>query len=240
MGELHIAITLDEPSLVRNILAQQLVDIHAINERGDQAAHVAARLNRIDCMKLLIEYDAKMGRKNFNGLTPLGEAQMNGNVEIAKLIKDNYTTDETHAYIWDDEFSRECAAWFNSWDEERQVLQWVRVGPMGDVEISNTPPPIDIQRVIEARERYGERNVVRRLHPGSLPSQKQLEFDRKKEQEKQTLAALMKSRAAIVEERCAIKLQSHFRKIKAAKLARIRRMETSAANRMQRRYVFMC
>ena len=239
MTELHIAIKLDQPSVVRSILYQQLVDIHAIDKDGNQGAHIAARLNRVDCMKVLIEYGAKMGRKNFNnGLTPLGESQMNGNTEIATLIRDNYTTDESHEYVWHEEFSRECAAWYDSFDESRQKLQWVRLGPNGEIEISATPPPVDIQRVIEARDKYGERNVVRRLHPGSLPSQQQLEFERKKEEEKRALAAMMKSRAVIVKERCATKLQSHFRKLKAAKLVRIRKRERVAADRIQRRYAF--
>lgn len=237
MTELHIAITLDEPSVVRSILSQQLVDIHTIDNRGDQPAHLAARLNRIECIKVLIEYGAKIGRKNFNNLTPLGEAQMNGHREITALIKDNYTWDETHQYIWDEEIRRECAAWYDSWDETRQVLQWVRVGPDGEMEVSHTPPPMDVQRVIEAREKYGERNVVRVLHPGSLPSQQQLEFDRQKKQEEMALAAMLKSRAAIVEERCATRLQAHFRKIQAAKIARRRSMERVAANRIQKRYV---
>eukprot|EP00956_Cyclotella_meneghiniana_P022215 scaffold41685_cov73-Cyclotella_meneghiniana.AAC.1 len=234
MTELHIAITLDEPSVVRSILSQQLVDIHTIDNRGDQPAHLAARLNRIECIKVLIEYGAKIGRKNFNNLTPLGEAQMNGHREITALIKDNYTWDETHQYIWDEEIRRECAAWYDSWDETRQVLQWVRVGPDGEMEVSHTPPPMDVQRVIEAREKYGERNVVRVLHPGSLPSQQQLEFDRQKKQEEMALAAMLKSRAAIVEERCATRLQAHFRKIQASKIARRRSMERVAANRIQK------
>lgn len=236
--ELHIAVKLDEPDVVRNLLEQQLCNIHAIDENGDQAAHLAARLNRIGCMQVLIEFDAKMGRKNFNSLTPLGEAQMHGHREIATLIKNNYTTDQSHSYIWDEEVRDECATWFDSYDDERQALQWVRVGPNGEVEISRTPPPMDVQRVIDAREKYGERNVVRRLHPGSLPSQQQLEYERKKELEKQALAALLKSRSAIVEERCAIKLQSHFRKIQAAQLARLRQMESIASRRIQRRYRF--
>ena len=237
MTELHIAIKLNQPSVVRSILSQQLVDIHAIDEDGNQGAHIAARLNRVDCMKVLIEYGANMGRKNFNnGLTPLGESQMNGNVEVATLIRDNYSTIESDGYIWHEDFSRECAAWYDSFDESRQRLQWVRLGPHGEVDISATPPPIDVQRVIKARNKCG-RNVVRRLHPGSLPSQQQLEFDRKKQEEKRVLAAMMKSRAVIVEERCATKLQSHFRKMKAKKLARMQKMKRVAANHIQRRYV---
>jgi ankyrin repeat protein len=39
-----------------------------IDSNGDQPDHIAARLNRIDCLKVLIEYDARLGRKNYFGL----------------------------------------------------------------------------------------------------------------------------------------------------------------------------
>lgn len=236
--ELHIATKLDDPVVVRHLLSQQLCDIHAIDENGDQAAHLASRLNHIECMKILISYDAKIGRKNWNNLTPLGEAQMHGHREIVTLLKENYTTDHRHSYIWDEEIRGECSAWFDSYDEKRQILQWVRVGPDGETEISSTPPPMNIQRIIGARDLYGERNVIRRLRPGSLPSQEQIKYEKKEEKEKQVLDAMMKSRAKIVEERCATKLQSYFRKIRAEKLASIRRVEVAAANRIQIRFRF--
>ena len=68
MSELHIAVSLDQADVVKSILCQNLCDIHDIDTNGDQPAHIAARLNHIDCIKLLIEYDARLGRKNFCGL----------------------------------------------------------------------------------------------------------------------------------------------------------------------------
>ena len=68
MGELHVAVTLDQPKVVRSILSQNLGNIHEIDEHGDQPAHIAARLNNVECIKVLIEYDVRMGRKNFCGL----------------------------------------------------------------------------------------------------------------------------------------------------------------------------
>ena len=61
MSELHIAITNNKPDVVRSILSQSLCNIHEQDDNGDQAAHIAARLNHIDCIKVLIEYDAQMG-----------------------------------------------------------------------------------------------------------------------------------------------------------------------------------
>ena len=110
--------------------------------------------------------------------TPLGEAQMNGNEEIVALIKDNYTTNVPEQYIWHNEVSRETAAWYDTWDDEQQKLQWARLGPDGNVEVSATPPPIDIQRVIEAREAFNERTMIRSIHPKSLLSIRQLEYEK--------------------------------------------------------------
>eukprot|EP00970_Alexandrium_tamarense_P001898 scaffold247_cov189-Alexandrium_tamarense.AAC.3 len=180
MSELYTAITLDQTEVVKTILAHDHCHVNRIDKNGDQPAHLAARLNRIECIKILIEHDARMGRKNFNNLTPLGEAQMNGHTEIVSLIKDNYTTNASQEH-WNDEINREY--------------------PDGTTEVSPTPPPVEMQRVIALREMYGERKVVRRIHPGSLPSQQQLEYEKKKHLEEQRLQLLlMKSRSKIVEE----------------------------------------
>ncbi|EJK64608.1 hypothetical protein THAOC_14643, partial [Thalassiosira oceanica] len=142
-NELHVALRLRSIDLrvVRSILEQNLCSLSEQDEHGDQPAHIAARHGHVDSMKLLIEYDAPMGRKNHANLTPLGEAQMNGHKEIAKLIKDNYSTTASQEYIWDGEIDRETACWFNCYDEEEQRLKWVRLGADGKTEISDTPPP---------------------------------------------------------------------------------------------------
>ena len=57
---------------------------------GNTLAHIAAIHSSKDCLALLIEYDIDVSRKNWDGLTPLGVANMNGRVEAAKLIKNNY------------------------------------------------------------------------------------------------------------------------------------------------------
>jgi ankyrin repeat protein len=128
MSELHIADSLDQPEMTKSILSQNLCNIHEIDENGDQPSRIAARLNHVECTKALIEYDAHMGRKNYCGLTPWGEAQMNGNKEIMALIKDNYTTNVPEQYIWHNEISRETAAWYDTWDDELRRLQWARLG----------------------------------------------------------------------------------------------------------------
>ena len=88
---------------------------------------------------------------------------MNGSTEIETMIKEKYTTN-----VWHAEIEKKTAAWYDTWDGAEQKLQWARLSPSGELEISPTPPPVSIQRVIEAREQHGERKVVRRIHPKSL------------------------------------------------------------------------
>lgn len=236
MSELHIAVSLDQAEVVRSILSQNLCNIHEVDKNGDQAGHIAARRNHEECMKVLIEYDARMGRKNYCGLTPLGEAQMNGNATIVSLIKDNYTSNAPEQYVWHSEFSRETAAWYDVWDDAQQKLQWARLGPNGNVEVSATPPPIDIQRVIEAREAFNERTVVRRIHPKSLLSMTQLAYDKQRQVEQEKLKTILKDRSKLVEERCATKLQAHLRRLQAKRHVEKTQQEKVAATRIQRRF----
>ena len=237
-NELHVALQLRSVDLrvVRSILEQNLCSTSQQDENGDQPAHLAARHGLMDCMKLLIEYDAPMGRKNHANLTPLGEAQMNGHKDIVKLIKENYSTNASHEYIWDGEIDRETACWFDCYDEEEQRLKWVRLGADGKTEISDTPPPIDIQRLIAARESGIDRKVERRIHPKSLLSMRHVEFEKKKVRQEQLLANVLKDRAKHVEERCAVKLQSRYRIVQAKRRIERRFRETVASTRVQRRF----
>ena len=75
---------------------------------GNTLAHIAASHSSKDCLALLIEYDIDVSRKNWDGLTPLGVANMNGRVEAAKLIKNNYIFDT----------SQEEEEWYSSIEHE--------------------------------------------------------------------------------------------------------------------------
>lgn len=237
MSDLHTAITLDQPEVVRSICqSQDLCDIHEIDKNGDQPAHIAARLNHVECIIILMEYDARFGRKNFSGRTPLGEARMNGNADIVQLIKDNYTINVQQEHVWHAEVEKEVAGWRESYDTVEQKVQWHRRKPNGELEISATPPPIEYQRVIHARDTLGERSIVRRIHPKSLISMQQLSYERQHQLEKEKIAQMLKDRSRLVEERCATKLQAHWRKLKAIQMAAYRLEEQVAANRIQRRY----
>jgi hypothetical protein len=168
--------------------------------------------------------------------TPLGEAQMSGNKTIVTLIKENYTTNVPEDYVWNDEIERERSEWYDVLDVESQRIKWCRLGPRGDVEISDTPPPIDIQRVIHARETFEGKNMVRRLHAKSLISMKQMEYDKLRRIEQEKLKTILKNRVKLVEERCATKLQSQWRKLKARLSVERRQREVAAAIRIQKRF----
>ena len=211
--------------------ADHLLDtdiIHDIDSYGNQAAHIAARLNHVNCFKKLIENDVSLGKKNFVGLTPLGEAQMNGNLEIVSLIKDNYTVDDSRSTRWDKEFNTD--GWEEVWSAERQKTQWQRSMPDGHVEISVTPPPVNYQLVLEARK-HCTQPVVRRIHPNSAV----MIFEQQRRKQQARLELVFKERQQIVQERCVTKLQALFRQRKARKSASSLLKQTIAANMIKRR-----
>lgn len=107
---------------------------------GDTLAHMAASHSSTECLALLIEYDIDVSRKNWDGLTPLGVANMNGRIEAAKLIKNNY--------IFDTSKEEEEEEWHSSIEHEIRCSD-------------------DLIRLREAKCRS---KVTRRIHPSALPS----------------------------------------------------------------------
>jgi hypothetical protein len=206
---------------------EDLSNINDIDHRGDQAAHIAARLGHLDCIKLLIKHDARMGRKNFAALTPLGEATMNGNMDIAELIKDCYTTAKAKDDAVCDEISDD--GWIEVWNKDTQKPQWERTLPNGVIETSATPPPANYQLVLKARLRCEDQIVRRNNSISSL-----ILFKKQRRIKQERLELVLKERQRIVEERCAIKLQSIVRKKRARDATRQLRAQALAANRIKR------
>ena len=95
-NDLHRAVYSNHVDETRHLLELHLEYLHQQDENGDQPAHIAARLGHVDCMKVLVEYDAKMGRQNFIGRTPIGEARFHGNKDVVTLLKQHYVFDSNH------------------------------------------------------------------------------------------------------------------------------------------------
>ena len=95
-NELHKAVYINHVYETRFLLEQHLEYLHEQDENGDQPAHIAARLGHLECMKVLVEYDAKMGKLNFIGRTPIGEARFHGKKDIVTLLKQHYIFDSNH------------------------------------------------------------------------------------------------------------------------------------------------
>jgi hypothetical protein len=93
MEELFIAIHLRHVSEVRNILFKNPDLVNDQDDNGDQPLHVAASNNEFDIGRILIEFDASLGKRNYEALTPLGVARMKGNSEFVSLLMTHYTVD---------------------------------------------------------------------------------------------------------------------------------------------------
>ena len=66
---LHYAVLSNDVATTRRILSQNLVNVNIRNKvTGDQASHIAARNSCINCMRVLIEYNVDVDRRNWNGL----------------------------------------------------------------------------------------------------------------------------------------------------------------------------
>ena len=94
--ELHIAVALNHVQEAKQILSQNHSLVNEIDSNGDQPLHIACRSGSIELTELLIEYDAPIGRRNFEGLTPQGVARFNDQQEIVRLFQRYYKIIENH------------------------------------------------------------------------------------------------------------------------------------------------
>ena len=86
--EIHDAIFNNNVIKVHQILKENHSNANTINPlNGDRPAHIAARFGRSDIMKMLVEYDVDLNCRNFNALTPLGEARMNFQTKTVSYIQ---------------------------------------------------------------------------------------------------------------------------------------------------------
>ena len=165
---LHYAIFSNDANTTRRILSQKLVNVNIRNqETGDQASHIAARNGSIECMRVLIEYDIDMNLRNWNGLTPCGEARMNGHKQIIELIKKRYynvTDKQKHNAKWDTMIKEMNASWEETWDADTNSKVWVRKCNGEVKEKSRRPPSMDVDFIIAARD-YQQKTLIRKYDP---------------------------------------------------------------------------
>ncbi len=89
--ELHIATALNHVQEAKKILSQNHNLVNEIDvNNGDQPLHIAARSGSVEMTELLIEYDAPIGRRNYEGLTPHGVARFHNQQEIVGLLNRFY------------------------------------------------------------------------------------------------------------------------------------------------------
>jgi len=94
--DIHIAAALNHADSIRGILCNHLDLIALRDENGDQAAHIAARLGNMEALRVLVEFDAPMEMRNYNLLTPMGEARIHRKLEVVRLFRENYIFRSNH------------------------------------------------------------------------------------------------------------------------------------------------
>ena len=69
-------------------LLSENVDVNAVDNNGDSAVICAARINDLSMMKILVEAGAKLNVRNASGVTPLGYATSNKNLQMIEYIRE--------------------------------------------------------------------------------------------------------------------------------------------------------
>ena len=89
--DLHVAVSLNHLEEVEDILLHDhsLIDVQDSN--GDQAVHLCSKSGNISILKVLIEFDCSIGRRNYSGHIPIGIARMNGHKDVAKMLSEHYS-----------------------------------------------------------------------------------------------------------------------------------------------------
>mmetsp|Transcript_11635 Transcript_11635/g.21761 ORF Transcript_11635/g.21761 Transcript_11635/m.21761 type:complete len:344 (-) Transcript_11635:500-1531(-) len=78
---------------LRQILTNHPEIVNCQDINGDQPMHIAARKNDVSIGQILVEYDARVGRRNYQALTPMGEARMNCSHKYIRLLQRHYVID---------------------------------------------------------------------------------------------------------------------------------------------------
>eukprot|EP00592_Proboscia_alata_P000879 CAMPEP_0194372564 /NCGR_PEP_ID=MMETSP0174-20130528/20949_1 /TAXON_ID=216777 /ORGANISM="Proboscia alata, Strain PI-D3" /LENGTH=607 /DNA_ID=CAMNT_0039151173 /DNA_START=102 /DNA_END=1922 /DNA_ORIENTATION=- len=156
--ELHRAVFHGNAAFVRNLL-EDGADVNAQDSSsGDTPAHICARRGHKDCMMLLIEYNEKVNTKNWVGLTAMGEAKMNGQIDMVNLLNENFCflkNPSLSSKYRENQLrvrggnEKEINVWVEAWDKKKTATYWYKLGSDGTKEISWRPPKIEtIQHIV--------------------------------------------------------------------------------------------
>ncbi|XP_055836199.1 protein ACCELERATED CELL DEATH 6-like isoform X2 [Solanum dulcamara] len=95
---LHFIAIHDNVSVVKLLIEEGLVssrDLRIKNKNGNTALHEAAKLGRLEIVKVLVSLDSEIVlERNKKGETPIYVAGMNGEKEVFTLLADNNLCDE--------------------------------------------------------------------------------------------------------------------------------------------------
>ena len=64
-------------------------DVRVVDKSGNQAIHAACKGGSVPTVETLVAYDAPMGCRNWDGLTPIGVARLSGQKDVAKFLEEH-------------------------------------------------------------------------------------------------------------------------------------------------------
>lgn len=93
--ELFREVRLGHVNEVRHLLSCEPELVSFQDEKGNQPMHIAVLQGDVEMVKLLTEFDAPLGRRNYDGLTVYGCCRMSNNRDLITLLETFYSADNT-------------------------------------------------------------------------------------------------------------------------------------------------
>ena len=93
-------------------------DVRVVDKSGNQAIHAACKGGSVPTVETLVAYDAPMGCRNWDGLTPIGVARLSGQKDVAKFLEEHVAPSSMAQ-----DMTQELAKLENTVDEKTQRLR---------------------------------------------------------------------------------------------------------------------
>lgn len=168
---LHIAARTGASHALQALLRRGC-DMCACDRHGNQPIHSACRGGHVETVEMLVAYDAPLGCRNWEGLTPLGVSRMHGRHQVTHYLLNcissaslGIVSDEPDATriatAWSSPIALPANKWIQEWSgaEGLSPVQW-RNRETG--QIRTVPPPDRALRVTKLCREAWPKTVLKR------------------------------------------------------------------------------